>query len=64
MPAYLEMLAAGGLRARPEELAGIVGVNLGDPGFWDSGLDLVEEQLNAAVEAADAVMASRSNSDS
>jgi oligoendopeptidase F len=63
VPAYLEMLAAGGSRS-PEELAGIVGVNLGDPGFWDSGLDLVEEQLNAAVEAADAVMASRSNFDS
>jgi oligoendopeptidase F len=63
VPAYLEMLAAGGSRS-PEELAGIVGVDLGDPGFWDSGLDLVEEQLNAAVEAADAVLASRSNSDS
>jgi oligoendopeptidase F len=63
VPAYLEMLAAGGSRS-PEELAGIVGVNLGDPGFWDSGLDLVEEQLNAAVEAADAVMASRSSSNS
>ena len=58
VPAYLEMLAAGGSRS-PEELAEIVGVDLGDPGFWDSGLDLVEEQLNAAVDAADAVMASR-----
>jgi oligoendopeptidase F len=57
VPAYLEMLAAGGSRS-PEELAEIVGVDLGDPGFWDSGLDLVEEQLNAAVEAADAVIAS------
>jgi oligoendopeptidase F len=63
VPAYLEMLAAGGSRS-PEELAEIVGVDLGDPGFWDSGLDLVEEQLNAAVEAADAVMASRSSSGS
>lgn len=57
VPAYLEMLAAGGSRS-PEELAEIVGVNLSDPGFWDSGLDLVEEQLNAAVEAANAVIAS------
>jgi oligoendopeptidase F len=63
VPAYLEMLAAGGSRS-PEDLAEIVGVDLGDPGFWDSGLDLVEEQLNAAVEAADAVMASRSSSGS
>jgi oligoendopeptidase F len=58
VPAYLEMLAAGGSRS-PEDLAAIVGVDLADPGFWDSGLDLVEEQLNAAVEAADAVIASR-----
>jgi oligoendopeptidase F len=58
VPAYLEMLAAGGSRS-PEELAEIVGVDLSDPGFWDSGLDLVEQQLTAAVEAADAVMASR-----
>jgi len=58
VPAYLEMLAAGGSRS-PEELARIVGVDLADPGFWDSGLDLVEQQLDAAVEAAEAVMASR-----
>jgi oligoendopeptidase F len=59
VPAYLEMLAAGGSRS-PEDLAAIVGVELADPGFWDSGLDLVEEQLDEAVEAADAVIASRS----
>ena len=59
VPAYLEMLSAGGSRS-PEELGRIVGVDLADPGFWDSGLDLVEEQLNAAVEAADAVIAARS----
>jgi oligoendopeptidase F len=58
VPAYLEMLTAGGSRS-PEDLARIVGVDLADPGFWDSGLELVEEQLNAAVEAADAVIASR-----
>ena len=58
VPAYLEMLAAGGSRS-PEELAGIVGVDLANPGFWDSGLDLVEEQLNQAVEAAEAVLAAR-----
>jgi len=58
VPAYLEMLSAGGSRS-PEELGRIVGVDLADPGFWDSGLDLVEDQVDAAVEAADAVIASR-----
>ncbi len=36
VPRYLELLAAGGSRA-PEELGGIVGIDLADPGFWDSG---------------------------
>jgi oligoendopeptidase F len=57
VPDYLEMLSAGGSRS-PEELGKIVGVDLADPGFWDSGLDLVEEQLDQAVEAAEAVIAS------
>jgi len=48
---YLELLAAGGSRP-PEELAALVGVDLADPGFWDDGLGLVEEQLEAAEEAA------------
>jgi oligoendopeptidase F len=58
VPDYLEMLSAGGSRS-PEELGKIVGVDLADPGFWDSGLDLVEEQLDQAVEAAEAVIATK-----
>ncbi|MGH2869602.1 MAG: M3 family oligoendopeptidase [Solirubrobacteraceae bacterium] len=50
-PRYLELLAAGGSRG-PEELAAIVGIDLTDPGFWDSGLRLIEEQLTAAEELA------------
>ncbi|HEV3094367.1 MAG TPA: M3 family oligoendopeptidase [Solirubrobacteraceae bacterium] len=53
VPRYLEMLAAGGSRS-PEELGKIVGIDLADPGFWDAGLDLVERQLQAAEEAAQA----------
>jgi oligoendopeptidase F len=60
VPAYLEMLSAGGSRS-PEELGAIVGVDLTDPGFWDSGLELVEEQLDQAVAAAAEVLASRSS---
>jgi oligoendopeptidase F len=58
VPSYLEMLAAGGSRP-PEELGEIVGVDLTDPGFWDSGLALVAEQVGQAVEAAEAVIAER-----
>ena len=47
VPAYLELLRAGGSRP-PEELGRIVGVDLADPGFWSSGLDLIERQLEAA----------------
>src|SRR3954470_15482102 len=51
VPSYLELLAAGGSRA-PEELAAIAGLDLTDPGFWDSGLALVEANLERAEKAA------------
>ena len=52
VPSYVELLQAGGSRP-PEELAAIVGVDLSDPGFWSSGLDLIERQLEAAERAAE-----------
>jgi oligoendopeptidase F len=51
VPAYLELLSAGGSRS-PEELGRIVGIDLSDPGFWDKGLALVERQLEDAEAAA------------
>jgi oligoendopeptidase F len=51
VPRYVEMLSAGGSLA-PEELGRIVGIDLTDPGFWSAGLDLVEEQLTQAEQAA------------
>jgi oligoendopeptidase F len=51
VPRYIELLAAGGSRP-PEELAKIAGLDLTDPGFWDSGLALVEENLERAEAAA------------
>jgi oligoendopeptidase F len=53
VPAYLELLAAGGSKP-PAELGRIVGVDLEDPKFWDAGLDIVAGQLDKAVEAAKA----------
>ena len=47
VPSYLDLLRAGG-SLPPEELGAIVGVDLSDPGFWSSGLDLIERQLEAA----------------
>ena len=61
VPRYLELLAAGGSRS-PEELGAIVGIDLADPGFWDSGLRLVEEQLVAAEAAAAEVMGEQKHS--
>jgi oligoendopeptidase F len=51
VPRDLELLSAGGSRS-PEELGRIVGVDLADPGFWDTGLDLIEAQLRDAEDAA------------
>ncbi len=56
VPQYLELLRAGGSRS-PEELGRIVDVDLADPGFWESGLDLVERQLQDAEAAAQSVLA-------
>jgi oligoendopeptidase F len=53
VPRYLELLSSGGSRS-PEELGAIVGIDLADPGFWDSGLALVEEQLAEAERVVDA----------
>ncbi len=54
VPSYLEMLASGGSLA-PEQLGGIVGIDLADPGFWDAGLKLVDEQLIQAEALAERV---------
>ncbi len=51
VPAYLELLSAGGSMP-PEELGRIVDCDLEDPAFWDAGLDLVEAQVAAAEAAA------------
>jgi oligoendopeptidase F len=56
VPSYLELLRAGGSRS-PEELGAMVGIDLADPGFWDSGLALVEAQLEEAEEAANEALA-------
>ncbi len=58
VPAYLEMLAAGGSQS-PEDLARIAGLDLADPGFWTSGLALVRAELEEAEEAAALVLAER-----
>ena len=50
-PDYLKLLAAGGSRS-PEALGAMVGIDLADPGFWDAGLALVEQQLRDAEELA------------
>jgi oligoendopeptidase F len=51
VPSYVELLKAGGSMP-PEDLGKIVGVDLTDAGFWSSGLDLIERQLEAAEAAA------------
>jgi oligoendopeptidase F len=56
VPAYLELLRAGG-SCSPEELAAIAGLDLEDPSFWAKGLELVRGQLEAAEDAAAEVRA-------
>jgi oligoendopeptidase F len=51
VPRYLHMLSSGGSMA-PEELGRIVGCDLADPGFWDGGLALIEQQVDQAETTA------------
>ncbi len=51
VPAYLELLRSGG-SAEPEELGRIVDCDLGDPAFWSAGLQLIDDQLATATDAA------------
>jgi oligoendopeptidase F len=51
VPAYLELLRAGG-SMEPAELGRIVDCDLEDPGFWDAGLAIIGSQLDAATDAA------------
>jgi len=50
---YLAMLAGGGSRS-PHRLAAMIGIDLNDPGFWNSGLDLIDTRLREAETLADA----------
>ena len=51
VPRYLDLLRAGGSMS-PEDLGRIVDCDLADPQFWNGGLAIVDEQLQAAEEAA------------
>jgi oligoendopeptidase F len=50
---YENMLSLGG-SVSPEQLARSVDCDLGDPSFWDAGLDLVSDAVDDAVMAANA----------
>jgi oligoendopeptidase F len=51
IPQYLELLRAGG-SLPPEALGRIVDCDLEDPGFWEAGLDLIDQQVTQAEAAA------------
>ncbi|HKN38236.1 MAG TPA: M3 family oligoendopeptidase, partial [Acidimicrobiia bacterium] len=47
VPSYLQLLASGGSES-PETLGRLVGVDLGDPEFWNAGLAVVDELVTEA----------------
>jgi oligoendopeptidase F len=53
VPRYLELLRAGGSDT-PERLLARVGLAIGDPGFWDGGLALLEDLVAQAEALASA----------
>jgi oligoendopeptidase F len=51
VPRYLALLEAGGSDT-PEQLLARIGLDIGDPAFWDGGLDLLEDLLEQAETLA------------
>jgi oligoendopeptidase F len=44
-PGYLKLLSYGG-SARPQQVLAEIGIDITDPAFWQSGFDLVREQID------------------
>jgi oligoendopeptidase F len=44
-PGYLRLLAHGG-SARPEEILREVGIDMGDPAFWQGGFDVIRDMID------------------
>ena len=51
VPCYLAMLEAGGSQS-PREVVAHTGLDIGDPGFWDKGLVLLEKMVAEAESLA------------
>ncbi len=51
---YLDLLRLGGSKP-PQELAQIVGLDLTDPGIWESGIDALDAELDEAEELANQI---------
>jgi len=54
IPKYMEMLSLGGSK-KPEEIAKIAGLDLKKPGFWEFGIELLDDLVKQAEELADSV---------
>jgi len=52
IPKYLEMLSLGGSK-KPEDIAAIAGLNLRDPGFFDTGIKLLDKLVTQAEELSE-----------
>jgi oligoendopeptidase F len=56
--AYLEFLAAGG-STRPDELVKRIGMDITDPGFWDSGLKILDGMVAEVEQLAGSASSGR-----
>lgn len=52
IPKYFEMLSLGGSKS-PEDIAKIAGLDLKNPGFWESGLKLLEDLVGQAENSSE-----------
>lgn len=55
---YLDFLGAGG-STRPDELVRRIGMDITDPGFWDSGLQILDRMVSEVEQLAGSVSTGR-----
>lgn len=54
VPQYVELLSAGGSDT-PANLVGRMGLNINDPGFWNSGLSILGDMVKKAGKLAEEI---------
>lgn len=60
VPKYIELLSAGGSES-PEKLVARIGEDITDPGFWETGLELIRDMVSEAKDLSESINKQKSS---